>query len=91
MVFDALLEDRIKQGPRFPRRTREHLVIGRPIFLGVALKTDGARERPFAHPAENAESQSNRPLQAAHLRENKPPPLRVLQKRVEQFHGETRC
>ena len=79
LLLDGLLQNRMKQGAWLPGRAGEDLVVGRPIFLGIALKTDGAREGAPAHAAQNAEGQRDGPLQTAFLRENKSPAGRLFQ------------
>jgi hypothetical protein len=73
LLLDGLLQNGMEQGARFPGRAREHFVVGRPVLLRVALKTDGARDRSAAHAAQNAKGQRDGPLEAAFLRENKAP------------------
>jgi hypothetical protein len=73
LLLDRLLQNGMEQGARFPGRAREHFVVGRPVLLRVALKTDGAREGAPAHAAQNAKGQRDGPLEAALLREHKGP------------------
>jgi len=73
MLLDRLLEDGVKQSSGFPRRAREDFVVGRPIFLRVAMETDGPGDRAFAHPTENAKGQGNGSLLGALLWEDKSP------------------
>ena len=71
LLLDGLLQNGMEQGARFPGRAREHFVVGRPVLLRVAVKTDGAGDGASAHAAQNAKGQRDGPLEAALLRENK--------------------
>src|SRR5207248_3340753 len=87
LLLDGLLEDGVEQLARLPGRAGEDFVIGRPILLGIALKTDGASQSAFADPAQDAKSQSDGAIEAALLREDRAPGLGRLQQIVEQVHG----
>ena len=73
LLLDGLFQNGVEQGARLPHRAREDFVVGRPVLVRIALKADGARERAPAHAAQDAKSQSDGPLEAALLGENKSP------------------
>src|ERR1035441_9083930 len=73
LLLDGLLQNGMEQGARFPGRAREDFVVGRPVLLRVAVKTDGAGDGAPAHAAQNAKGQRDGPLEAALLREHKAP------------------
>jgi hypothetical protein len=73
LLLDGPLQNGMEQGPRLPGRAREDFVVGRPVLLGIARKTDGPGEGAPADAAKDAEGQRDRSLQAALLRENRVP------------------
>ena len=83
-----MLQNGIEERPRLPRAPRENFVIGGPIFLGIALKTDGTGDRAFAHPTENAKGQREGAFQAAFLGKDKDPEAGVFDQEVQEVHGE---
>src|ERR1035438_8848273 len=67
LLLEGLLQNGMEQGARFPGRAREDFVVGRPVLLRVAVKTDGARNGAPAHAAQNAKGQRDGPSEAALL------------------------
>ena len=88
VLADGLPQDGGEQRPRLPRRTTEEFVVGRPFLLRVAMKTNRAGDRAFAHSAKEADPHGERALQGARLRQHFGPALQVSQERVDEFHKE---
>ena len=83
VLLDRLLENGVEEGPRFPPTAGEEFVVGRPILLGIAVKTDGSSDGAFADPAHDAKGQGNGPLQGAIPGENRGPAGGLFQQIIQ--------
>src|SRR5215208_1853920 len=87
IALQILIDNRIEQALGLPTRAREQLVIGAPIGVPAAQRTQGARQGASAKDAERSDGMFNGALATADLRERElPATFEERVKLVQQAH-----